>query len=115
MQIKTNYEKKSQNDKTKDRRWNNRGKKEQAKQEKITLQLEEIYQKVLAKERKLKNISTKGKTIQIKQNFPKQRKKILAIIGRDWHENKPTIGNERIRTILDENMATKKKKKMLNG
>ena len=42
----------------------------------ITIQLE-INQKVLAKEGRLINISTKGKTIQTKQNIPKQRKKIL--------------------------------------
>ena len=58
--------------------------------------------------RKIKEISTKGKTIQTKQDFPKPRKKILSTIGREWHENIPTTGCQRNRTILDENMATNK-------
>ena len=49
--------------------------------EKITVQLEEINRKVLAKEGRLK-ISTKGETIQTKPDIPKQRKKILSTIGR---------------------------------
>ena len=44
---------------------------------KITVQLEEINQKVLAKEGRLK-----GKTIQTKQDIPKQLKKILSTTGR---------------------------------
>ena len=48
--------------------------------EKITVQLEGINQKVLAKEGRLE-ISTKGKTIQTKQNIQKQRKKILLTTG----------------------------------
>ena len=32
--------------------------------------------------RETKEISTKGKTIQTKQDIPKQRKKILSTIGR---------------------------------
>ena len=46
--------------------------------EKKTVQLEEINQKVLAKEGRLKEISTKGKIIQTNQDIPKQRKKILS-------------------------------------
>ena len=51
--------------------------------------------------RNIKEISTKGKTIQTKQNFPKQRKKILSTIGREWHENMPTAGRKRNRMNLD--------------
>ena len=51
--------------------------------------------------RKIKEISTKVKTIQTKQDIPKQRKKILSTIGREWHENIPTTGYKRNRTILD--------------
>ena len=40
--------------------------------------------------RKIKEISTKGKPIQTKQDIPKQRKAILSTIGREWHENIPT-------------------------
>ena len=57
--------------------------------------------------RKIKEISTKGKTIQTKQDIPKQRKKILSTIGKVWNENFPTTGYQRKRTILDKNMATK--------
>ena len=58
-----------------------RDKKEKATQEKgntrkITI-LEEINQKILLKEGRFKKIFTKSKTIQTKQNIPKQRKKIL--------------------------------------
>ena len=58
--------------------------------------------------RKTEEISTKGKTIQTKQDIPKQRKKILSTIGRAWHKNIPTIRRQRNRKILDENMATEK-------
>ena len=51
--------------------------------------------------RKTKEISTKGKTIQTKQDIPKQRKKILSTIGRDLLENIPTNRYKRNRTILD--------------
>ena len=57
--------------------------------------------------RKTKEISTKGNTIQTKQDIPKQRKKLLSLIGREWHENIRTTGYKRNRTILDKNMATK--------
>ena len=58
------------------------GKKEQATQEKI-VQLEEINQKVLAKEGRLKRYRPRVKKIQTKQDIPKQRKKILSTIGRE--------------------------------
>ena len=57
--------------------------------------------------RKIKEISTKGKTILIKQDIPKQRKEILSTTGREWHENIPTTGCKRNRAILGENMGTK--------
>ena len=41
-------------------------------------------------------------------DFPKEQMKILSTIGRERHENIPTTGCKRNRTILDENMATKK-------
>ena len=50
--------------------------------------------------RKIKEISTKGKTIQTKQDIPKQRKEILSTIEREWHENTPTTGCKRYRAIL---------------
>ena len=55
-----------------------RGKKEQATLGKIAVQLEEINQR-----RKIKEISTKSKTIQTKQDIPKQRKEILSTIWRE--------------------------------
>ena len=50
---------------------------------------------------KTKEISTKGNTIQTKQDIPKQRKKILSTIRREAHENIPITGYKRNRTILD--------------
>ena len=84
-----------------------RNKKEKATQEKITVQVKEMNQKVLAKEVRLE-ISTKGKTIETRQGIPKQRKKIPSSTGRKWHENIPATGCRRNRTILDWNIATKK-------
>ena len=55
--------------------------KEKATRENMTVQLEGRNQKVLAKKKDIKDISTKNKTIQTKGNFPKQRKKILSAVG----------------------------------
>ena len=41
--------------------------------------------------RKIKEISTKGKTIQTKQDFPEPRKEILSTIRREWHKNIPKL------------------------
>ena len=71
--------------------------------EKIALQLVEKNPKVLAKEGRLK-----GKTIETKQDIPKQRKKILSTTGRAWHKYMPITRHQRNRTISDENMATEK-------
>ena len=51
-------------------------------------------------QQKIKEISTKGKTIQTKQDIPKQRKEILSTIGRKWPKNIPTTGCKRNRAIL---------------
>ena len=51
--------------------------------------------------RKIKEISTKSKTIQTKQDIPKQWKKILPTSKKRWHKNIPTTGCKRSRTILD--------------
>ena len=53
--------------------------KEKTTQEKFTIQLEEINQKVLVKEGRLKRYLQR-----VKQNIPKQWKKILSTIGRRW-------------------------------
>ena len=58
--------------------------------------------------REIKEISTKGKTIQTKQDIPKQQKKILSTTRRAWYKNMPTTGRQRGRKFLEENMATKK-------
>ena len=64
----------------------------------------------------IKEISTKGKTIQTKQNIPKQWKKILPTIGRRRRENIATTRCKSNRTISENNMATKKKgTEKLNG
>ena len=61
--------------------------------------------------RKIKEILTKGKTIQTKQDIPKQRKKIISATRRAWRKNLLTTGCQRNRTILQKNMATKKHEK----
>ena len=74
---------------------------------KITIQLEEINQKVNGERRKIEEISTKDKTIQTKQ-----RKIFLSTTGRRLHENIPTIRCKRNRTILDNQRNISKR---LNG
>ena len=64
--------------------------------------------------KKINEIWTKGKTIQTKQDFPKQWKKILSTIGREWLENIPTTRYQRNRMILDKIMATKITTKIVN-
>ena len=76
-------------------------KKKKATQEKITIKLEEINLKFLAKEGRLKRYRQRVTKMQIKQDIPKQRKKILSTSGRRWHENIPTTRCNRNRTILD--------------
>ena len=44
------------------------------------------------KRRKIKKTSRKGKTILIKQDIPKQQKKILPTSRRRWHEDIPITG-----------------------
>ena len=58
--------------------------------------------------REIKDISTKDKTKQTKQDIRKQPKKILQTTGRAWHKNIATTRRQRDRTFLNENMATKK-------
>ena len=48
---------------------------------------------------KIKEISTKGKTIQTKQNIVKRRRTILSTAGGRWHENIPTTRCKRNWTI----------------
>ena len=59
------------------------GKKEQAIQQKITVQLEEINQKALAKDGRLQRYRQRRKQYREKQDFPKQQQKILLRIGRE--------------------------------
>ncbi len=61
--------------------------------------------------RKTKEISTKNKTIQTKQDIPKQPKEILSTIEMRWHENIPTTECKRNWKILNYNKATKKHNK----
>ena len=51
--------------------------------------------------RNIKEISPKRKTIQTKQDIPKQRKEIQPTSWGRWHENILTTGCKRNRTILD--------------
>ena len=66
--------------------------------EKITVQLEEINQKVLAKEGRLQ-IYRQNRT------FQNNERKFYQQLG---HKNIPTTRRQTNRTILDENMATEK-------
>ena len=66
--------------------------KKKATQVKQTIQLEEIKQKVLVKEKNTKEISKRDKTIQTKQDIPKQRKKFLPATRERIHEDKSTTG-----------------------
>ena len=87
-----------------------RDKKEKATKEKMTIQLEEINLKVPVKEGRIERHRQKSKTIQTKQDIPKQRKEILPTSGggERWHGNIPTTRCKRNQTILEENMATKR-------
>ena len=51
--------------------------------------------------RKIKEISTKGKTIETIRTISKQRKKILSTTTWRRHENIPTTGCKRNRIIFD--------------
>ena len=75
--------------------------------EKITVQLEEINLKFLAKKGRLKRYRQRLKQYR-KQDIAKQQKKIQSTTGRAWHKNIPTTRHQRNRAILDENMATEK-------
>ena len=100
--------KSSQNNIKKERRWNKREQKGTSNTRKNNSTTWKNKPEAAGERRKNKEISTKGKTIQTKQDFLKQRNKILSTIGREWHENIRTNGCQRNRTILDENMAMKK-------
>ena len=65
-----------------------RDKKEMAKKEKNNDTTWGNKPESTGERRKIKEIPTKGKTIQTKQDIPKQRQKILP--SRRWHKNIPT-------------------------
>ena len=81
------------------------GKKEQATWGKITVQLEEINQKVLAKKDRLKRY--RQRLIQYRQNrtFQNNERKFYQQLG--GCDTKTTTRCKRNQTILDENMGTK--------
>ena len=56
--------------------------KENTTQEKLTVQLEEIHQKVLAKEGRLKRYRQRVKQYRQNRTFQNNKKKILSTIGR---------------------------------
>ena len=97
-----------QNDKTKERRWNMYEQKGKGNTKKDNSTTWGNKPESTGERRKIKEISTKGKTIQTKQETPKELKKIQSTTGRRWHENIPTTRCKRNPTILDWNMATKK-------
>ena len=64
-----------------ERRWNKRGGKEQATWEKITVQLEEINQKVLAKEGRLKRYRQRVKQYRQNRTFQNNERKFYQQLG----------------------------------
>ena len=84
------------------------GKMEKTTQEKITVQLDDIKQKVLAKERRLKRYRQRVKPYRQNRAFQNNERKGYQHLGRAWHKKIPTTRRKRNRTILDENMATEK-------
>ena len=90
------YTKTGQNDKTKGRRWNMyRQKKINAREDNKTTWGNKP--EITGERRKFKNISTKGKTIQTKQDIARELKEILPISRWRWHEKIPTNGCKRNR------------------
>ena len=80
--------------------------KEKAIQEQIIL-LDEIHQKVLGKEGRLKRYRPRLKWYRQKRTFVNNKMKFYQQVGRWWHENILTTGCKRNGTILDWNIATK--------
>ena len=80
-----------------------RDKKEKAikKEKKITIQLQEINQKVLTKEGTLNRYRNRVKQYRHNRTFQNNEKKSLLISGRRRHKNIPTSGCKRNRTILN--------------
>ena len=77
-----------QNDKTKKRRWNMlKQKKEKATRRKITVQLEEINQKVLAKEGRLKRYRQSVKQYRQNRTFQNNERKFYQQLGGDDAKN----------------------------
>ena len=73
-----------QNDKTKERRWNMwRQKKGKAIQEKVTIQFEEINQKILAKEGRLKRYRQRAKQYRQNRTFQNNERKFYQQLGGD--------------------------------
>ena len=81
---------------------------EKTTREKITVQLEEINQKVLAKEGRLKRYRQRVKQYRQNRTFQNNERKFYhQLVGHDT-KNISTTRRQRNRTILDENMATEK-------
>ena len=97
-QIKTNYENKPE--------WMKRGaeisggKKEQATGGKITVQLEEINQKILAKEGRLKRYRQRVKQYRQNRTFQNNERKFDQQLGGSDTKTVPTTGRKRNRAIL---------------
>ena len=58
--------------------------------------------------KKTKKISRQDEIIQTKQKIPKQRKKILSVNRGRMHKHIPTIGWQRNKTILEQNITTRR-------
>ena len=99
-----------QNDKTKQRRWNmleQKGKGNTRKNNSTTWGNKPI---ILAKEGGLKRYRPRLKQYRQDRTFQNNERKFCQQLGGDNTKNIPTTVSQRNRTILDENIATKKKK-----
>ena len=100
-QIKKNLRKQAKMMKQREDAGIHRNKKEKATQEKITIQHEEINQKVLVKEGRLKRYQQRIKQYRQNRIFQNNERKILSKTGRRWHGNIPTTRCKRNQRILD--------------
>ena len=80
---------------------------EKTTREKITVKLEEINQKILAKEGRLKRYRQRIKQYSQNRTFQNNERKFHQQLGGHDTKNLPTTRRQRNRTILDENIATK--------
>ena len=93
--------------KTEEKRWNMLRRKEKKTQLKLTLKLEEISHKILAKERRLKKYRYRIKQYRQNKIF-QNNKRNSTNKKRENARNKPIARCKGSKTILEQNMGTKR-------